>query len=204
MRALLMALDAWVDQGTSPPSSNYPQLGEDEDGGTLVSREQAEGAFPRIPAVNFPTVLNELEVLDFGAGFNSEGGLQTVLPPHLGPSYKIFVPRPDEDGLDIAGIRPVEIRAPLGTNAGWNVRAPGFRGSNLCGLSGSFIPFAATRAERLATGDPRRSLAERYHTHDGYVGAVRRAARELMAERFLLQEDAQRLINAAQASSVLK
>jgi hypothetical protein len=80
----------------------------------------------------------------------------------------------------------------------------GFRGSNLCGLSGSFIPFATTQAERLASGDPRRSLEERYHSHDGYVSAVKRAARDLMQERFLLQEDAQRLINAAQASSVLK
>jgi hypothetical protein len=204
LRALLIALDAWVDQGTSPPPSNYPQLGEDEDGGSLVSREQAEEAFPRIPGVNFPTLLNELEVLDFGADFNSEGGLQTVLPPHLGPSYKIFVPKPDEDGLDIAGIRPMEIRAPLGTNTGWNVRAPGFRGPNLCGLSGSFIPFATTKAERLATGDPRRSLEERYHSHGGYVSAVRHAARELMRERFLLQEDAQRFINAAEASSILK
>jgi hypothetical protein len=204
LRALLVALDAWVDKGIAPPPSNYPQLGDEEEGGTLVSREQAESAFPKIPGVNFPTVLNELEVLDFGPDFNSEGGVLTRLPPRLGSSYQIFVPKPDEDGLDIAGIRPVEIRAPLGTNTGWNVRAPGFRGSNLCGLSGSFIPFATTQAERLATGDPRRSLEERYHSHDGYVSAVKRAARDLMQERLLLQEDAQRLINAAEASSVLK
>ncbi len=99
------------------------------------------------------------------------GGRLTVLPPLLGDSYALRVPKPDEDGLDIAGIRPIEIRAPLGTNTGWNVRAEGLRRPHLCALSGSFIPFAVTRAERERTGDPRRSLRERYHNHHGYVQA---------------------------------
>ena len=135
---------------------------------------------------------------------NSEGGILTELPPLLGPSYEIFVPKPDQDGLDIAGIRPIEIRAPLGTNMGWNVRAPGFRAPNLCGLNGSYVPFATTKAERLATGDPRLSLKERYKDHQGYVNAVEQAAAELVQERFLLQEDAGRFISDAKASSVLK
>jgi Alpha/beta hydrolase domain len=149
-------------------------------------------------------MLNELELLDFGPLFDSEGGILTELPPLLGPSYKIFVPKPDQDGLDIAGIRPIEIRAPLGTNMGWNVRAPGFRAPNLCGLNGSFVPFATTTAERLANGDPRLSLKERYKDHQGYVAAVEKAAAELVHERFLLQEDADRFISDAKASSVLK
>jgi len=149
-------------------------------------------------------MLNELELLDFGPLFGSDGGVLTELPPLLGPSYKIFVPKPDADGLDIAGIRPMEIRVPLGTNVGWNVRAPGFRAPNLCGLTGSFIPFATTKMERLAKGDPRKSLQERYKNHEGYVAAVERAAAELVGERFLLQEDAERFVSDAKASSVLK
>ena len=121
-----------------------------------------------------------------------------------GQAYAVLVPKPDHDGLDIAGVRPMEIRAPLGTNTGWSVRAPGFRSPNLCGLSGSYIPFANTRAERFASGDPRRSLEERYRDHDGYVKAVEQATKNLMKEGFLLQEDADRFIAAAQASSVLR
>jgi len=109
-----------------------------------------------------------------------------------------------EDGLDLAGIRPMEVRAPLGTNTGWNIRAAGSRAPNLCGLSGSYFPFATTRAERVAAGDPRKSLQERYHNHEGYVRAVEKAARDLMRERLLLQEDADRFIDAAQASNVLR
>jgi hypothetical protein len=200
VRALLTALDAWADGVIEPPESNYPSLGD----GTLISLAAAQKVFPKIPGVTFPPMLNELELLDFGPLFDSEGGILTELPPLLGPSYKIFVPRPDQDGLDIAGIRPMEIRVPLGTNMGWNVRAPGFRAPNLCGLNGSFVPFATTKNERLAKGDPRKSLKERYKDHEGYVDAVEKAASDLVHERFLLKEDADRFINDAKASSVLK
>ena len=66
------------------------------------------------------------------------------------------------------------------------------------------IPFAATRAERMANGDPRLSLEERYRTHEGYVEAVRAAAARAVSERFLLQEDADALIAQAAASNVLR
>lgn len=69
----------------------------------------------------------------------------------------------------------------------------------LCSLSGTYVPFAQIRAERLATGDVRPSLQERYQNHDGYVAAVAR----LVAQRFLLPEDAARLISEAQAGKVL-
>ena len=200
VRALLMALDAWADRGIEPPESNYPGLRD----GTLVTLAAAQKFFPKIPGVTFPPMLNELELLEFGPLFDSVGGILTELPPLLGPSYKVFVPKPDPDGLDIAGIRPMEIRVPVGTNMGWNVRAPGFRAPNLCGLNGSFVAFATTKAERLAKSDPRKSLQERYKNHQGYVDAVERAAAELVRERFLLQEDAEHFISDAKASSVLK
>ena len=66
------------------------------------------------------------------------------------------------------------------------------------------IPFAKSRAERIASGDPRLSLEERYTDHAGYVAAVRKAAANIVAQRFLLQKDADALIAAAEASNVLK
>ena len=65
------------------------------------------------------------------------------------------------------------------------------------------MPFARTRAEREARRDPRPSLEERYGTHDGYVRAVRAAAEAAVAQRFLLREDADRLIADAEKSDVL-
>jgi len=223
-RALLVAMDEWVDRGIKPPPSNYPALGNrgrgDEDDGdddddddgkgrkdepaTLVPLAQAKASFPAIPGVTFPTMMNQYELLDFGHSFGKTGGILTLQPPQLGASYDVFVPKPDEDGHDIAGIHPMQIRVPLGTTLGWNIRAPGHRPPNLCGLTGSFIPLARTRAERLANADSRLSLEERYGNRAGFVNAVRTAAQQLVKERFLLQVDADGFIAAAEASDVLK
>src|SRR5204863_485901 len=94
--------------------------------------------------------------------------------------------------LGVAGIRPIEVRVPTATLTGWNVRADGRRPGDLCGLSGAYVPFAKTKAERQAANDPRPSVEERYGDQGGYLKAVEAAARALVNERFLLQEDADR------------
>jgi hypothetical protein len=94
-------------------------------------------------------------------------------------------------------------QAPLGSYLGWNVTAGGFDKGKQCTLSGGYIPFAKTKAERLASGDPRLSLEERYGSHAGYVAAVRAAAEKAVSERFLLREDADQLIAQASNSDVL-
>ena len=188
-RALLMALDAWADSDQAPPTSRYPRV---EDG-TLVSLDDYLSTFPMIPGMAVPTVLNELTLPNFGPTFSSTGGRLTQLPPIPGATYDVLVPRADKDGLNTVGIRPHEVRVPLGTNVGWNVRASGRREGNLCALNGSFIPFAVTTAQRVAAGDPRQSLEERYTDHQGYVNAVRQAAQDLVGEGFCSREDADRL-----------
>jgi hypothetical protein len=66
------------------------------------------------------------------------------------------------------------------------------------------IPFARTKAEREAVADPRPSLEERYGTHENYVAKVKAAAQALVRQRFLIQEDADRLVREADASAVLR
>lgn len=193
-KALLVAMDDWADRGIEPPPSNYPRV---EDA-TLVPLAEARMAFPAVPGISFPQVVNELELLDFGPEFGRHGGVLTLLPPKLGPRYTILVPRPDPDGMDIAGIRPMQIRVPVGTSTGWNVRALDHRPPNLCGLSGGFFPFAKTEAERRSKGDPRKSLEERYRNREGFIVAVTEAATALVKERFLLREDAEVFIHAAE------
>ena len=199
LRALLMDLDAWADKGVKPPDSNYPTLAA----GTLVPVGVARDAFPRIPGVHFPADVNGLELLDFGPGFTSKGGTLMVLPPKVGAKYVILVPKPDQDGLDLAGVHPIETRVPLGTHTGWNVRKAGYRAPNMCPLTGSYVAFEATKAARDAKGDPRKSVQERYGDHAGYVNAVKTAAQQLVNERFLMQEDADRYVKDAQSSDVL-
>jgi hypothetical protein len=200
LRALIVALDDWADRGIAPPPSRYPGLTDK----TLVTVAEAAGMFPKIPGVKFPTVLNELSVLTFGSSFTATGGLVGGQTPARGASYQVLVPALDSDGMDLGGIRTVDIAAPVGTNTGWNLRPEGARGNDLCGLSGSFFPFAKTRSERLASGDPRRSLEERYRDHAGFVRAVDRAAKALVKDRFLLEEDAKTMIATATESNILR
>ena len=200
MRALLVALDEWADRGVEPPRSTYP----DTRRGTLATVEEVGRTFPSIPGVTFPTVVNGLSTLDFGPTFGPQGGRQTRLPPARGETYQVLIPTTDRDGHDVAGIRSVDIAVPVGTNTGWNLYPSGPRGKDLCGLTGSFFPFAKTRDERLASGDPRRSLEERYGDHAGFVEAVARAARSSVAQRTLLAEDAEVIIEMAEDSDILR
>ena len=200
MRALLVALDQWADHGVEPPPSQYPSVGR----GTLGSVEEVGRLFPTIPGVTFPTVINGLRALNHGPTFGPGGGRQTLLPPARGAEYQVLVPTVDQDGHDVAGIRTIDIAVPVGTSTGWNLYAAGPRGGDLCGLTGSFFPFARTRAERIATGDTRRSLEERYGDHAGFVRAVEDAVAAATSRRHLLAEDAQQIIEMAQDSDVLR
>ena len=116
---------------------------------------------------------------------------------------KMKVHKVDADGNELGGV-PVVLRdAPLGTYLGFNIVADGFHQGKICNYAAGMVPFARTRAERMAKGDPRPSLEERYHDHAGYVEAVKAAAARAVADGFLLQADATRLVNDAAASNVL-
>jgi hypothetical protein len=107
------------------------------------------------------------------------------------------VPSTDADGNDQPGIRLPAVCVPIGTYTGWNIRREGYAPGQLASVRGSFFPFAATKADRLAKGDPRPSIEERYPSRDAYVRAVSDAAAALCGERLLLEEDALRLIAEA-------
>jgi hypothetical protein len=96
----------------------------------------------------------------------------------------------DTDGNPQGGIVLPEIAVPIATFSGRNVRAEGFSAGELCGLSGSYIPFAATKQERMASGDPRPSLEERYKSAQDYVDKRRHAVDTLVQQGFVLPEDA--------------
>lgn len=202
MKALTVALIDWVTKGTEPPPSRYPRLSELQ----LVAANKAAMGFPDIPGVPSPDgLLNPVFDYDFGPDFNyvDESGVITRQPPAVKRVLPTLVPKVDADGNDVGGVPSVLRQAPLGTYTGWNVMASGFDKGKICLLNGSFIPFAQTKAERIASGDPRRSLEERYGSHSAYVDAVKAAAGKAVAERFLLPEDADRLIGEATRSDIL-
>src|SRR5262249_6747421 len=112
-------------------------------------------------------------------------------------AYKILVPQVDQDGNDLAGIRLPKVEIPLGTYTGWNLRPRGLAEGELAGLLGSFIPFSKTKTARRKIGDPRLSIAERHLDRGDYVRQISRVARSLVEQRYLLPEDAERIIEEA-------
>ena len=127
-------------------------------------------------------------------------GVITIEPPRLGRVYPALVPAVDADGNDRAGIRLPEIAVPLATQTGLEP-APSETGAPdaLAGVVGSYLPFAWTKAEREATGDPRLSIEERYAGREAYLGRVAEAALALVRERLLLAEDVPFVIERAAA-----
>jgi hypothetical protein len=192
LRAVLVNLDRWVTDGVEPPPSVVPRL---EDG-TGVPAETTRASFTRIPGVRFPDRIEGPRRLDFGPEVGR--GIVHELPPKIGAPFVSFVPSVDADGNDVPGIRPVELLAPLATFTGWNPRHPdqGVPG-DLMSMLGSTLPFAGTRAGREASGDPRASIEERYGSRTAYLARAREAASRLVAERHMLAEDVDAVVERA-------
>ncbi|HEX2546437.1 MAG TPA: alpha/beta hydrolase domain-containing protein, partial [Ramlibacter sp.] len=200
---------AWVMRGVEPPPSRWPRLAD----GTLAAANKQAIGFPTLPQLRatIPEADFILPVIDYdwGPQFNpvDGSGIASKAPPGIRQVLPMFAPKVDADGNELGGVPVVLLDAPLGTYLGWNITAGGdrpFHQGQICNYVGGMIPFARTAQERQANGDPRLSLQERYGSHEGYVERVRRATGRAMAEGFLLRDDADALLKAAQDSAVLR
>lgn len=206
VNALREHFKAWVMRGKAPPPSQYPTLAA----GQLGIASKAGIGFPNLPQLRatVPEADFIMPVLDYdwGPQFNSldGSGIPSNAPPRIKQALTMYAPKVDADGNELGGVPVVLLDAPLGTYLGWNITAAGFHKDQICNYVGGMIPFAKTKAQRLAQQDPRLSLEERYGSHEGYVQAVVKASERAQAAGFLLAEDAKALIEAARASAVLK
>jgi hypothetical protein len=200
-------LREWVMHGTLPPPSQWPTLRD----GTLVNPTKAAMGFPsNVPGIPDSIFLPEnfiFPVFDYDWGpdydHSEAAGVPTNMPPPIEHVIKMKVPRVDADGNELGGVPTVQRDAPLGTYLGWNITASGFHAGQVCNYAGGMVPFAKTKAQRLAAGDPRLSLEERYNnSHAGYVAAVTAAANNAYNKGYLLAADRDALIAQAAASDV--
>jgi len=182
LKPLLLALARWVDDGTPPPTSRFPT----PEDGTLVTLAEYRRRFPALPGIVTPDRANGI-----AAGCDDS--------PAPGEDVRVLVPAPDADGNASGGLRHPFLAVPLGTFTGWNLRRAGHGEGDLFSVMGGFIPFALTRAQRLAAGDPRPSLEERYAGHDDYVARLAAAAAQSVAEGLLLPSDAEAAVARARA-----
>lgn len=161
VRALMVALDAWVTVGTEPPPSRVPTIAA----GTLVPA--ADVAFPALPGLTPPRSANDV------------APLPDWTDPKPAPlAYGALVPQVGHDGNELAGIRLPDIAVPRGMFAGWNLYKEPHPAGELADREGTFLAFSPAR------------LAELYPTPEAYADAVRSVTQVLLRDRLLLAEDA--------------
>ncbi len=182
LRALLAAMQRWVEEGVEPPASRYPSRAA----GTLV---RADEAYPAIPALGF-----------HGQQMRAQWIVPTSSGPEARADYPLFAPRAGLDGNAVAGIRLPIVAAPRATYTGWNPVAGAEGTQDLCTQMGGVLPLPA----HATPGDPRPPLDRLYPTPDAYVAAARAAADELVAARLLLPGDAASMVQAARDGTLAK
>jgi Alpha/beta hydrolase domain len=190
-RAMISNMDAWVRSNTLPPVSSYPKISD----GTLVPLR--DYSFPPIPGLNKPYEANAAYRIDFGPKWQE--GILSVQPPKVGEAFPVLVPQVDDDGNERDGVRLPEITVPLASYASWNLRdtsigAPDQR----VAFEVSYITFPKTAADRQRTGDPRRSIAERYASEEDYVVRYTKALDDLVRQRWILPEDREAMLHRGQ------
>jgi len=172
-RAMLVALNKWITDGSAPPASQVPRLDKDQ----LVPVQALR--FPKIPGLNVVREAYAPSRPDSGA-------------------FPALVPQVNADGNETSGIRLPELRVPLATYMGWNLRNPSVGApTEQYPLIGSMVAFPRTRAEREKSGDPRPSIEERYKDEQEYLGKIEAAAKELAKDRFLLETDVPQVVARA-------
>jgi hypothetical protein len=173
MRALVVAMQAWLAEGKQPPASVYPMIGKDQ----LVS--VSAYAFPKVPGIATPLYNRQAFRIDFSHEL-----------PKLGPPFPTLVPQVNLDGNETSGIRMPEIQVPLASNTGWNLRSPKIGAPDqLFSMAGSSIPFPLNKAQREGRKDPRTSIEERYPTKRDYLEKITGAAQQLVKDGYLLDRD---------------
>ena len=177
-RALVVAMEDWLRNGTEPPATRYPA--EAAEG--RISISDLRSSFPSIPGYTFNSLFGKFQIIDFSRN----------PPVVINPSapYPINVLRVDADGNIVDGIVLPEIAVPIATYSGRNTRGPNHAPGELCGTNGSAIAFPRTAAERSASADPRPSIAERYSSEADYRSKLTSAAQTLVSQRLMLPADA--------------
>ncbi len=162
-------MSGWSPAAPLPPS-RLPRI----DDGTLVRAEAV--AFPTAPGFAAPHAANDVAPL-----------LDWINPAATARTWRALVPQVGPDGNELAGLKLPDIAVPRGTHTGWNLYKAPYPAGELADRDGTFLAFAATRADREATPDARPSLAERYPTQAAYTAGVETVVAQLRDDRLLLQ-----------------
>lgn len=179
IRAALLNMIDWIEGESTPPPSQIPRIAD----GTLVDRKNVIAKFEEARAVKkLPNIeaLPRLNVIDLGP-LASSGICE--FPARELNEYPALVCDVDDDLNEAAGIRLPDLTVPLGIHTGWNLRHKVDGGSDQLAVFAGFSLFD-------------RKLISR-QTKSKYLEEVQTAISELVEQRYVLKEDYQLLLRAA-------
>jgi hypothetical protein len=144
--------------------------------------------------VHKPHEANEAVRLDFGKKWRQ--GILGIQPPKVSKPFPVLVPQVDADGNERDGVRLPQITVPLATYASWNLRDPTIGAPDQrVSFEASYLPFPKSAIDREKTGDPRKSINERYASREQYLTRFARALDDLVKQRWILEEDRSQLLH---------
>jgi hypothetical protein len=144
--------------------------------GTLVEADKT--GFPAIPGA---AIVRRTNVV--------APNVDWVKPAPADRTYRTLVSRVDPDGNEVAGIRLPDIAVPLAAYTGWNEYKAPYPVGEIADRDGSYFAFPAAK------------IAQRYRNRADYVAKVQAAVDELMRDRLMLQEDADRYLEKARSEA---
>lgn len=180
LRALLVALQAWVRDGAAPPASRVPR----REDGTAVDRATVLKSFPHAARPD-PAALPVARRVDLGPEADAGVGRW---PVRLGAPLVDLVSAVDDDGNEIAGVRLPAVALPAAAYTGWNPRRP---------VDGLPDVLYERLGSKVALPPGRPPVTERFATRADYATALRAVAAELVAQRLLLAQDVEVVVTAA-------
>jgi hypothetical protein len=199
-RALIPALIDWVTTGKTPPPSQYPSVAD----GTAVAPTRAATGFPdlsdvMVPSGGKPVELHIAEMGMFNQLFVTDYS-RAVPVAQLDKRYTALVPKVDVNGNEVAGVLVPDVKVPVATFAGWNLRGEDHAVGESCTLNGGAIPLAVDEASQSGGHDSRATLESLYAGRADYQAKVAAAAQALVNAGYLLPLDAQNVFEAQAAT----
>jgi len=184
-RGLLFALESWILDGREPPASVYPRL----ERGELADFHSDKSGWQPLPGIRYPDVLHQPASWDRGPDFLSYRRI-TIEPPIAKGLFGAKVPAYGPENQEKGTLSAPAVAVPVATYTSWNLRGRQIGSENeLLSLSGSYIPWPRTAAEKQATGDPRPAVRQKYPTFADYRTQYLAVARQLIADRYFLAEE---------------
>ncbi len=199
-RALIPALIDWVTTGKTPPPSQYPSVAD----GTAVAPTRSATGFPdlsdvMVPSGGKPVELHIAEMGMFNQLFVTDYS-RAVPVAQVDERYTALVPKVDANGNEVAGVLVPDVKVPVATFAGWNLRGEDHAVGESCTLNGGAIPLAVDAASHSGGHDSRATLESLYAGRADYQAKVAAAAQALVNAGYLLPLDAQNVFEAQAAT----